>query len=136
MPVTIRLHRAMSDLRSSLSAGALLAGGVLLAAAVQGAAAEATPPEASIEQRVQALVPNLKDYIATNMKAFDVLGLAIGIVAGDKLIYAEGFGVRSKGGGVPVDAQTVFQIGSTTKAFLSATMAIAVASLGRPRRRP
>ena len=36
-----------------------------------------------------------------------------------------GFGVRSKGG-PPVDSQTVFQIGSTTKAFLATTMAIAV----------
>jgi CubicO group peptidase (beta-lactamase class C family) len=59
------------------------------------------------------------------MKSFDVPGVAIGIVAGNKLIYAKGFGVRSKGG-APVGAQTLFQIGSTTKAFLSTTMAIAV----------
>ena len=50
---------------------------------------------------------------------------AVGIVANDKLIYAKGFGSRSKGG-APVDTQTIFQIGSATKAFLSATMAIAV----------
>ena len=60
------------------------------------------------------------------MKAFDVPGLAIGIVAGDKLVYAKGFGVRSKGGGVPVDTRTIFQIGSTTKAFLATTLAIMV----------
>ena len=60
------------------------------------------------------------------MKAFDVPGLAIGIVAGDKLIYAKGFGGRRKGGGELVDARTVFQIGSTTKAFLAASMAITV----------
>src|SRR5262249_11327128 len=53
-------------------------------------------------------------------------GLAVGIVAGDKLVYAKGFGVRSKSGGLPVDARTVFQIGSTTKAFLAATEAIMV----------
>src|SRR5262249_29046402 len=81
--------------------------------------------EASLEQRVQALVPSLEDYIAANMKGFDVPGLAIGIVTGDKLIYAKGFGVRRRGG-APVDRQTIFQIGSTTKAFLAATMAIAV----------
>jgi CubicO group peptidase (beta-lactamase class C family) len=88
-------------------------------------AAAPTPPEASIEQQIEALAPSLKDYIATNMKSFDVPGLAIGIVAGDKLVYAKGFGVRNKGG-APVDTQTIFQIGSTTKAFLSATIAIAV----------
>lgn len=91
----------------------------------QGDEAASTPPQASIERQVQALAPSLEDYIAANMKSFDVPGLAIGIVAGDKLVYAKGFGVRSKGG-APVDTQTIFQIGSTTKAFLSATMAIAV----------
>ena len=53
-------------------------------------------------------------------------GLAIGIVAGDKLVYAKGFGVRSKGSSVPVDTRTIFQIGSTTKAFLATTLAIMV----------
>jgi CubicO group peptidase (beta-lactamase class C family) len=60
------------------------------------------------------------------MKGFDVPGLAIGIVANNKLIYSKGFGVRSKSNGLPVDTRTVFQIGSTTKAFLTATMAIMV----------
>jgi len=126
MPVTLRSSRALSTLGSPLGATALLAATVLLAVAVHGAAAaEATPPDTSIEQRVQAIIPSLEDYIAANMKSFDVPGLAIGIVAGDKLSYGKGFGVRSKGG-APVDTQTIFQIGSTTKAFLSATMAIAV----------
>jgi CubicO group peptidase (beta-lactamase class C family) len=83
------------------------------------------PFEASIAQRVQALASSLEDYVAANMKSFDIPGLAIGIIAGDKLIYAKGFGVRSKGGAL-VDTQTIFQIGSATKAFLAATMAIAV----------
>jgi CubicO group peptidase (beta-lactamase class C family) len=76
--------------------------------------------------RVHALVPELEAYAANGVKAFDVPGLAIGIVAGDKLVYAKGFGVRSKAGGVPVDTRTIFQIGSTTKAFLATTMAIMV----------
>jgi CubicO group peptidase (beta-lactamase class C family) len=61
------------------------------------------------------------------MKAFDVPGLAIGIVANDKLVYAKGFGVRSKdGGGGTVDTRTVFQIGSATKGFLATTLAMMV----------
>jgi len=79
-----------------------------------------------IEKRIQELIPSLEGYIATGMKAFDVPGLAIGIVAGDKLVYAKGFGGRRKGGGELVDARTVFQIGSTTKAFLAASMAITI----------
>jgi CubicO group peptidase (beta-lactamase class C family) len=87
-------------------------------------AATQTPPP--MEERVRALIPGLEAYIASGMKAFDVPGLAIGIVAGDTLVYAKGFGVRSKGGGVPVDTRTIFQIGSTTKAFLATTLAIMV----------
>jgi CubicO group peptidase (beta-lactamase class C family) len=89
-------------------------------------AAEPTKAEPPIEQRIQALVPRMEAYIATGMKAFDVPGLAIGIVTGDRLVYAKGFGVRSKAAALPVDPRTVFQIGSTTKAFLAATLAIMV----------
>jgi CubicO group peptidase (beta-lactamase class C family) len=107
-------------------ASALVAAIVALHIAARTAgAADATPSETTIERQIQALVPSLEDYISANMKSFDVPGLAIGIVAGNNLIYARGFGVRTKGG-VPVDSQTLFQIGSTTKAFLSTTMAIAV----------
>jgi CubicO group peptidase (beta-lactamase class C family) len=40
------------------------------------------------------------------MKGFDIPGLAIGIVANDRLVYAKGFGVRSKNNRLPVDART------------------------------
>ena len=79
----------------------------------------------STEARVEALIPDLEAYIQSGMTAFDSPGLAIGIVTGDRLAYGKGFGVRRKGG-EPVDTETVFQIGSTTKAFLATTMGIAV----------
>jgi len=89
-------------------------------------AAEPVKLDPALEKRIEALIPSLEERIAGGMKDFDVPGLAFGIVAGDKLVYAKGFGVRSKGGGQPVDTHTLFQIGSTTKAFLATTMAIAV----------
>jgi CubicO group peptidase (beta-lactamase class C family) len=89
-------------------------------------AAEPSSTTATIEGRVQELIPEIEAYITSGMKGFDVPGLAIGIVANNKLIYAKGFGVRSKSNGLPVDTRTIFQIGSTTKAFLTATMAIMV----------
>jgi len=81
---------------------------------------------AQMEARISALIPALEAYIQRGMKAFDVPGLAIGLVTGDRLVYAKGFGVRSKSGGVPVDTRTDFQIGSLAKAFLTTTMAIMV----------
>ncbi len=95
-----------------------------LAALVWCAAAVATPAFAA--EFPGALVPPLESYIAEGMKTYDAPGVSIGIVADDKLVYSKGFGVRSKSGGVPVDTRTVFQIGSTTKAFLATTIAIMV----------
>jgi CubicO group peptidase (beta-lactamase class C family) len=89
-------------------------------------AAEPSTTKTTIEGRVQELIPDIEAYITSGMKGFDIPGLAIGIVANNRLIYAKGFGVRSKSNGLPVDTRTVFQIGSTTKAFLTATMAIMV----------
>jgi CubicO group peptidase (beta-lactamase class C family) len=100
--------------------GSLLA--VALLAPAQSIATELNP---TMQARVAELVPKLEAYIAAGMKAFDDPGLAIGIVVGDDLVYAKGFGVRKKGGD-PVNTRTVFQIGSTSKGFLATTMAIAV----------
>ena len=67
-----------------------------------------------VTPRIQALIPEIETYAEGGMKAFDLPGLALGIVANDRLVYGKGFGVRSKTGGEPVDTRTVFQIGSTT----------------------
>jgi len=89
-------------------------------------AAEPSKTKAPIEGRVQDLIPDIEAYITSAMKGFDIPGLAIGIVANDRLIYAKGFGVRSKSNGLPVDTRTIFQIGSNAKAFLAVTEAIMV----------
>ena len=66
-------------------------------------AQEPTKSAAPIEARISALIPDLEAYIRSGMKAYDVPGVAVGIVTGDRLVYAKGFGVRSKSGGAPVD---------------------------------
>ena len=96
---------------------------VFFIAAISGQAAAADPP---IEALIETMIPVTEAYIANGMKTFDLPGLAMGIVANDRLVYSKGFGVRSKAGGAPVDTRTVFQIGSATKGFLSATMALMV----------
>ena len=70
----------------------------------------------------------LESYVAEGMTAFDCPGLAIGIVAGDKLVYAKG--LACKKGGEPVDIRTVFQISWVTTGFLATTLAIAASSAG------
>lgn len=89
-------------------------------------AVEPSKTEATMEGRVQELIPDIEAYVVNGMKEFDIPGVAIGIVAKDRLMYAKGFGVRSKNNRLPVDTHTIFQIGSDAKAFLTATMAIMV----------
>ena len=117
-----RATRAASAIALRLPIVAALAA---LALSGPSSAAAAAPSDAAMAARIQALVPNLEAYVASGMTAFDDPGLSLGIVAGDELVYAKGFGVRKKAG-APVDSRTVFQIGSATKGFLATTMAIAV----------
>jgi CubicO group peptidase (beta-lactamase class C family) len=87
---------------------------------------QAFAADAQIQATVETLRPEAEAYIAAGMKSFDCPGVAIGIVANDRLIYSKAFGVRSKTGGAPVDPYTLFQIGSATKGFLATTIALMV----------
>ena len=66
-----------------------------LSLALTGVATLARADEAT-EARIEALKPELEAYIAAGMKNFDLPGLAIGIVTGDRLVYAKGFGVAAR----------------------------------------
>ena len=66
---------------------------------------------------------DLDAYVARDMKTFDVPGIAIAIVKDGKVVLAKGYGVRKLGDATPVDENTLFGIGSNTKAFTSAALA-------------
>lgn len=68
----------------------------------------------------------IDDTARRAMKAFDVPGMAIGIVKDGHLIYAKGFGVRELGKSGDVTPDTLFQIGSNSKAFTATALAILV----------
>ena len=52
--------------------------------------------------------------------------MAVAVVKDGKVVYAKGFGVRRLGSPDKVDANTLFQIGSTTKAMTVAALATLV----------
>lgn len=56
------------------------------------------------------------------LKATKAPGLAVAVVHKDKVIYSSGFGYRDNENKIPVDANTLFAIGSSTKAFTSAIL--------------
>jgi CubicO group peptidase (beta-lactamase class C family) len=68
----------------------------------------------------------LDQYVARAMQKWKVPGLAISVVKGDSMILAKGYGVRKLGDPTPVDAHTMFAIGSATKAFTGATVGLLV----------
>jgi CubicO group peptidase (beta-lactamase class C family) len=66
------------------------------------------------------------DYVERALSVWNVPGVAIAVVHGDSVVYARGYGVRELGRPDPVDAQTIFAIGSSTKAFTAALLAMLV----------
>ena len=53
-------------------------------------------------------------------------GLAVAIVKDDSVIFSKGYGLRELGKPEPVDEHTLFAVGSQTKAFTAAALAILV----------
>ncbi len=73
--------------------------------------------------------PDLRTQILEGMKAFQVPGLALGIIQ-DGQWFAEGFGVTSIANPLPVTTDTTFQIGSTSKT-VTATVIMMLAEQGK-----
>jgi len=64
----------------------------------------------------------LDETIAQALADFRAPGLAIAVVRGGEVVYARGFGVRDLERELPVTADTLFAIGSTTKAMTATVL--------------
>jgi CubicO group peptidase (beta-lactamase class C family) len=60
------------------------------------------------------------------MKAFRVQGCAVAVLDDNQVIHCQGYGFRDITNNAPVNTATLFGIGSATKAFTSAAMAMLV----------
>ncbi|HLQ00276.1 MAG TPA: serine hydrolase [Candidatus Limnocylindria bacterium] len=106
---------AMRKLRQRQFPAPVLAAAALLALlCAHPAAAQSGPPA------------DLDEYVARAMKTFGVPGLSVAIVKDGKVVAAKGYGVRKMGDAAAVDENTLFGIGSNTKAFTSAALATLV----------
>ena len=61
-----------------------------------------------------------------SMKAFDVPGIAVGIIKDGKIIHAKGYGVRSLNTQKQTDENTLFGIASNSKAFTCTALGMLV----------
>lgn len=96
----------------------------LVVLATQTQAQEGVRPEAQVfaklsdievERRVGAVI----DEIATHP---EFVGLSVAVARGDELIVDRGYGIADLEWNAPVDASTIFRIGSTTKTFTAAAI--------------
>src|SRR5207253_1165985 len=63
-------------------------------------------------------------YVARGLQALRTPGAAIAVVKDGRVVFAKGYGVRTLSDTARVDAHTLFQIASNTKAFTTAALAI------------
>jgi CubicO group peptidase (beta-lactamase class C family) len=66
------------------------------------------------------------DVAARTMKAFDVPGIAVGIVKDGNVLLAKGYGVNNIKTGEKTDANTLFGIASNSKAFTTVALAMLI----------
>ncbi len=80
----------------------------------------------SSKATAEETLAGLEGYVTKAMSEWEVPGLAIAVVKDDKVVLASGYGVRKLGEDTPVDADTLFAIGSSSKAFTAACLAMLV----------
>lgn len=93
-----------------------------------GALAPASRPEAAADTADDVpdhVIAEIDSLAEASLKRWRVPGASVAVVHEGQVVLAKGYGVRSRESGRPVTPETVFPIGSATKAFTS----LAVASL-------
>ncbi len=74
----------------------------------------------------------LEKVVLEELRALNVPAAAVGIVSGDRLVFAKGFGTASVETGAHVTEDMLFRLGSTTKMFTAAAL-VMLAEEGRIR---
>lgn len=89
-------------------------------------ALHAAPAKMPDRKKIESITGDLEAYAKKGMADWKVPGMAIAIVQGDDIVYKKAFGVKIAGGNDPVTIGTIFQIGSASKAFTAALVAMVV----------
>jgi CubicO group peptidase (beta-lactamase class C family) len=79
-----------------------------------------------LEKNQMNALDGFDDYMAAIMQKWHVPGTAVAVVQDDAVIYQKGFGLRDVEQNLPVTQDTVFAIGSSTKAFTGMSLGILV----------
>ena len=82
----------------------------------------------TVTHAAQAPLADLDTYVHRAMSQWQVPGLAIAVVKDGHVVVARGYGVRELGKTDHVDADTLFDIASNTKAFTAAALGTLVSA--------
>jgi len=74
----------------------------------------------------RAALEGFGEVIEKAMKDFNVPGVALAVVAGGEVVFAEGFGYRDLENELPMTKESLFAIGSTTKAMTATLLGMLV----------
>lgn len=86
-------------------------------------------PAVFIDEAVAPLRDALAPLIADARKRFGIPALSLALVRGERLLWAEGFGLADPARGIPADANTRYRAGSLAKPF-TALAVLALESAG------
>jgi CubicO group peptidase (beta-lactamase class C family) len=95
-------------------------------AATMACAISPAPLQAQPRNESADLVAQLDADIARAVTDWKAVGLAISVVRNDSVLLAKGYGLQQLGSRTPVDADTRFAIGSTTKAMTALALGMLV----------
>ncbi len=80
----------------------------------------------SDQPTVLSSLQGLDDFVAETMRLWKVPGAALAVVQGGQTVLARGYGLRDVAQALPVTPNTLFAIGSCTKAFTAMAVALLV----------
>ena len=118
--------RAIARTVATLAAMAAITATPAIMPAQRTARAAQQATQRAAERAAAAPLASLDVYVERALRDWQVPGLAIAVVRNDSVILSKGYGVREIGKPERVDANTIFAIASTTKAFTSTAMGMLV----------
>src|SRR5688500_11936401 len=71
---------------------------------------------------IERVSDHLESLIAGELDRFEIPGAAVVVLRGEEVLLEKGFGLRNLDQTAPVSEQTLFPIGSTTKAFTATVL--------------
>ena len=93
---------------------------------IQGMQSTSPEQSTSFEDEQESPFEGFENFVNRAMVAHHVPGTSIAFIKGDKIAYANGFGHRDLENKLPVTPETIFAIGSCTKAFTATALGMLV----------